>query len=317
MSTTFTSGTTIRSADVNANFLEKKARTYSTTATAAGTTTLTVSSNQLQFFTGTTAQTVTLPVATTMSLGYGFEIFNLSTGVVTVNTSGANLVQSMASGSRLEVICILTSGTTAASWQVIYTPAFATGLLPIVNGGTNNASLSVVGGVIYYGDGTKVTALANGTAGQSLVSGGTTVAPSWSSENLKLTASYYVSANFAATSTVPINYDTVRWDANSAVTTSATAWKFTVPTGYAGKYQVTILTIGSAVGTWFVLRKNGTNTQRIHYAANWSVKAESGSTFIQLADGDYIDIVPTDNITMTGGALSTGPCTIAINRTGS
>lgn len=66
MSTTFTSGTTIKSAEVNANFLEKKARTYSTTATAAGTTTLTVSSNQLQFFTGTTTQTVALPVASTM-----------------------------------------------------------------------------------------------------------------------------------------------------------------------------------------------------------------------------------------------------------
>lgn len=135
MSTTFTSGTTIKSAEVNANFLEKKARTYSTTATAAGTTTLTVSSNQLQFFTGTTTQTVALPVASTMSLGYGFEIFNLSTGIVTVNSSGANLVQSMATGSKLEVICILASGTSAASWQVIYMPNFAVGTNPMTTAG--------------------------------------------------------------------------------------------------------------------------------------------------------------------------------------
>ena len=128
MATTFTAGTNIASAEVNANFLEKKARTYTTTATAAGTTTLALASNQIQFFTGVTTQTVTLPVASTMALGYGFEIFNISTGVVTVNSSGANLVQSMAAGSKLEVICILASGTTAASWQVVYKPNFATGV---------------------------------------------------------------------------------------------------------------------------------------------------------------------------------------------
>lgn len=133
MGTTFAPRTSILSSEVNANFLEKKPRTYTTTATAAGTTTLTSSSNQQQFFTGTTTQTVVLPVTSTLALGYGFEIFNNSTGIVTVNSSGANLVQSMAAGSKLEVICILTSGTTAASWQVIYIPNFSTGVETVVS----------------------------------------------------------------------------------------------------------------------------------------------------------------------------------------
>ena len=94
---------------------------YTTTATAAGTTTLTVSSNQVQFFTGTTTQTVTLPVASTMlALGNYFIIENNSTGVMTINSSGANLVQSMAPLTRLIVSCILLSGTTAASWDAVY-----------------------------------------------------------------------------------------------------------------------------------------------------------------------------------------------------
>jgi len=88
---------------------------YTTTATAAGTTVLTVASTQLQYFTGTTTQTVTLPVASTLVLGFSFTIVNNSTGVVTINSSGGNLVEAMASETQLVVTCILTSGTSAAS----------------------------------------------------------------------------------------------------------------------------------------------------------------------------------------------------------
>lgn len=90
---------------------------YATTATAAGTTVLTVASKYNQYFTGITTQTVTLPVAATLALGQSFYIVNNSTGVVTVKSSGANTVQAMESGTALLVTCILTSGTTAASWS--------------------------------------------------------------------------------------------------------------------------------------------------------------------------------------------------------
>jgi hypothetical protein len=93
-------------------------RGYSTTVTAAGTTTLTVASNQYQFFTGTTTQTVALPVASTLVLGQTYEIFNESTGIVTVNSSGGNVVAAVSGGSRVRVVCVLTSGTTAASWAI-------------------------------------------------------------------------------------------------------------------------------------------------------------------------------------------------------
>lgn len=49
-------------------------------------------------------------------------------------------------------------------------------VLPIKDGGTNNGSLSVTAGTIYYGDGTKLIGLAPGTANQVLHSGTT---PSW------------------------------------------------------------------------------------------------------------------------------------------
>lgn len=93
-----------------------------TTATAAGTTTLTNLSKGVQVFTGATTQTVTLPVVTTLpTLGFGYLIINDSTGAVTVNSSGANAVQVIAANSRAFITCILLTGTTAASWASTYT----------------------------------------------------------------------------------------------------------------------------------------------------------------------------------------------------
>ncbi len=89
---------------------------YATTATAAGTTTLTVASAYLQRFTGSTTQTVQLPVTSTLTLGHPFFIVNDSTGNVTINSSGGNAVYVVLPGTSMVVQCILTSGTTAASW---------------------------------------------------------------------------------------------------------------------------------------------------------------------------------------------------------
>lgn len=93
---------------------------YATTATAAGTTVLTVASSYDQFFTGSTTQTVTLPVTSTLTLGHEFRIVNNSTGAVTVQSSGANTVLVLAAGTSAIFDCILTSGTTAASWSYKY-----------------------------------------------------------------------------------------------------------------------------------------------------------------------------------------------------
>lgn len=90
---------------------------YTTTATAAGTTTLTVASTPRQFFTGTTTQTIVLPVTSTLILGETFKIRNSSTGTLTVNSSGGNLVTTIPAGLSYAITCILTSGTTAASWD--------------------------------------------------------------------------------------------------------------------------------------------------------------------------------------------------------
>lgn len=90
---------------------------YTTTVTAAGTTTLTIASNRNQRFTGTTTQTVVMPVASTLAVGARWIIQNKSTGIVTVNSSGGNAIYAIPANTTAEFVCVLASGTTAASWD--------------------------------------------------------------------------------------------------------------------------------------------------------------------------------------------------------
>lgn len=91
---------------------------YTTTATAASTTTLVASSTINQFFTGTTTQTVVLPVVSALVLGFQFYIFNISTGDVTVNSSGSNSVATIPSGTEAAFTCVDLMATDASAWDV-------------------------------------------------------------------------------------------------------------------------------------------------------------------------------------------------------
>ena len=87
---------------------------------------MTNTSNPYQTFIGNTQQTVTLPLASTMVLGQSFVITNQfvagtgSYNYIIVNSSGGNLVSNVLYGQTISFTCIVTSGTTAASW---YAPA--------------------------------------------------------------------------------------------------------------------------------------------------------------------------------------------------
>lgn len=105
---------------------------FTATATAASSTTLTVSSSEIQEFTGTTTQTCVLPMVSTLVKGQGYTIYNNSTGVVTVQSSGANTIQAMAAGSKLRVVCIAVTGTGTASWQATYTDGTGVGTVTSV-----------------------------------------------------------------------------------------------------------------------------------------------------------------------------------------
>jgi hypothetical protein len=157
--------------DANKNlFANNLVPSYTTTAAAAGTTTLTVGSTALQYFTGTTTQTIVLPVTSTISqAGLSYIIDNTgNTGTLTVNSSGGNNVVTMAGGSKATITCILTSGTTQASWNVLYLPAS-----PLTTVGD-----LLVGGTVVNSVATP-SKIAAGTSGYPLIANGVGVAPTY------------------------------------------------------------------------------------------------------------------------------------------
>lgn len=91
--------------------------TYTSTATAAGTTTLTVSSKLYQNFSGTSTQTVVLPDATTLTVGHQFQIMNNSTGTVTLNMNGGTLLKTIPAGNTV-IVTVTSIGTAAGVWTV-------------------------------------------------------------------------------------------------------------------------------------------------------------------------------------------------------
>ena len=142
---------------------------YSNTATAAGTTTLTSASNYYQRFTGTTTQTIVLPVTSTLVAGVAYEIENTSTGNLTVNSSGGNLVVTIIPGVTVQCRCIGTALTTAADWDPEYNEfAAITGTGAVVL----NTSPTLVNVSVSSVNVTNTTVSTSNITGALTVSGG-------------------------------------------------------------------------------------------------------------------------------------------------
>ena len=94
---------------------------YRETNTSGGTTVLNNTSSRYQRFFGGSTETITLPDVATLKTGWSFNIDNNSTGVLTLNSSGGNLVSTIKPGLSVTAVCISISGTNANSWSVEYT----------------------------------------------------------------------------------------------------------------------------------------------------------------------------------------------------
>jgi hypothetical protein len=92
---------------------------FTTTATASGTTTLTVASTSIQEFTGTLAQTAVLP-STGVSAGQRFTVINNSTGSVTVQSSSLAAILVLAGGTAANFTALTGAPTTAGGWKADY-----------------------------------------------------------------------------------------------------------------------------------------------------------------------------------------------------
>ena len=179
---------------------------YALTTTASGTTTLTSSSAYEQFFTGTLSQTVQLPVASTLVNGMQWLIVNLSSGNITIQSSGGNTIQVLTSNSQAVITCFNTAGGTGiASWSSTYQ------LLTGSRGGSGTVT-----SVTFTGDGTIFSSTpssavtTSGTLNASLLNAGAytilgnassgSATPTYSSSPTvsgTITAQYFNSSGYA------------------------------------------------------------------------------------------------------------------------
>jgi hypothetical protein len=127
---------------------------YSTTATAAGTTTLTSLSTYSQFFTGITTQTCVLPNATTLEVGRAFQICNNSTGAVSVQANGGGAIVTVPAMTNVLVTCTAI-GTAAGTWHADITSTdAASGTFTMTTLGMNpeqtgTASYRIINGICH------------------------------------------------------------------------------------------------------------------------------------------------------------------------
>jgi len=231
---------------------------YSTTATAAGTTTLTISSNYRQFFTGTLAQTIVLPVTSTLVTGIAYEIENNSTGLLTVNSSGGNLVGTIPAGVCAHAVCIGTTLTTAADWDWDYistttitgTGANVLGTSPTI---TSPTLVTPALGTPASGVMTNVTGINYDGFKNRIING----------------AMVIDQRNAGASVTLNNNeqYITDRFIVRATNSTSSTAIRSTtVPSGFKNSLLITIGTGATAAGTNYIAQKiEGLNV----YDLNW------------------------------------------------
>lgn len=276
---------------------------YTTTATAAGTTTLVVGSTYQQMFTGSTTQTCKLPVVSTLALGTVYSITNLSTGVVTIQSSGANTIQAMAANTTIVVQSNATTGTGASVWNVLaYTSAASdiTGSGSLVRATGPTFSAPVLG-TPASGALTNCTSIpvANATGTLAVANGGTGV-----TKIVLFSAATSGSQSITANTYTKVTLSSEEFDNNNNFDPT-TNYRFT-PT-VAGKYLFTAYSnFASASDQGYVitaLYKNGSNyTFANSHASGTSDQGNFVSSLIDMnGSTDYVELyvfigVSTNNL---------------------
>ena len=249
---------------------------FTTTATAAGTTTLTNTSTYLQIFTGTLLQTIVLPVASTLQTGWAFKIVNNSTQTLTVNSSGGNAIGIIPVGMSALVICVLASGTTAASWNY-RNDGFST-----VSGSSSvvlSVSPTITGAMTFSG-----TTSSNSVFGSAITTGTIGI------------------GGTAGTGTITVGQSTVSQTTNIQAGATASGSTKTIALGTSGLAgSTTNISIGSTTGT-SITTINGIKKQQNYTVATLPSASTSGvgaRSFVTDA------LAPNFNVTVvTGGTVA-------------
>ena len=266
---------------------------YTTTVTAAGTTTLTVSSNYKQYFTGSTTQTIVLPVTSTLTLGHTFEIHNNSTGSLTINSSGSNLVGTIQANTTATCTCILVTGTTAASWDFDVTGF--TSVVPTTRGGT---------GLTAIGTSLQVLRTNSGATGLEFATISSTLTYSSGTATGNASTTAFTISSGRTVEDVLVFVNGFQLTPTTDYTISGTTLTFVTAPGSSAEITFRYLPLGGAY-TSANFTGNGSAT---------TITIDSGRAVADiLVVVNGLTLVPTDDYTISGTTLtfSTAPANLA------
>lgn len=245
------------------------------TATAAGTTTLTVASNPIQLFTGATTQNCVLPDATTLAVGWIFIIRNTSSGIVTVKDGGAGAtIIALAANQEVTLYCT-SIGSAAGTWskQVVTgsgayvlatSPTIVTPTIAKLANLTSNGMVQTSGG-----DGTLsiVGVLGAGrvmlnTVTSTVTAAGTTTLTSASSPTQLFTGATTQICALPDATTLALAWSfLIRNTSSGAVTVNDGGGSLVVTLAASQEALLICTNIGSAAGAWSLQSVTGTGAR--------------------------------------------------------
>lgn len=276
---------------------------YTSTATAAGTTVLTNASSYYQQFTGTSTQTITLPVTSTLQAGWTFHIVNNSTGNLTINSSGGNLVITVIPNTTAMVTCIGTTLTTAADWESGLTDfSLYTGTGSVVMSASPTFTGVPLSTTAAVDTNTTQIATTAYVIGQSYLK--TTTASSTYAPIASPTFTGGVILPTGSTSNAPIKFvsgTNLTTPTAGSMEFDGTILNFTPNTNFGrASLQTTVYTSGTGISLT-PTATGETTAQALFPAANDTITLPIGTYYIQLTT------------TVTRGATSTTSATARIN----
>ena len=174
-----------------------------TTVTSATAVTLTNTSATYQIFTGSTGQTVILPVTSTLETGWQFSLCNNSTAPLTIQTSAGTALFTGPAGCTTMCKCIATGSTAVTDWEANITEFSTnsgTGSV-VLNGNPSLTSFACTGSCVMGGAATSThsfgTALTTGTltVGGTATTGTITLGQSTASNTINIDAGATASGN--------------------------------------------------------------------------------------------------------------------------
>lgn len=248
---------------------------FTSTATGGTTTTLTIAATQIQIWTGSTTQTVKLPT-TGVVAGAQYFFVNKSSGVVTVQSSGANTIQAMAASSFATFTALVATPTTAANWNVSYSTSASGTVTSVAMGSVNG--LSFTGGPIttsgtltpvltvpttqilsYYSSGTITGKVTSGSPTVTSVSSFTGLYVGLAISGTDIAGGAYITGLNSGASTLTMSANATGGSATTVtITPSSTSGTYILPSNPSPLYiKRTIVGAGGGGGGSGTTQNNG------------------------------------------------------------